>query len=102
MSGMLTIFKKELKGFYFSPTFWMICFLLSLVFSWIYPIQLNLFAQLLTNFVMQQDVPKNLHKRSQIVDGALQKITSAYPLHQDGPFPAEKRGKEPHPFLAQS
>lgn len=59
MSGMLTIFKKELKGFYFNPTYWMICFLLSVIFSWVYPIQLNLFAQLLTNFVMQQDVAKN-------------------------------------------
>ena len=59
MSGMLTIFKKELKGFYFSPTFWMICFLLSMIFSWIYPIQLNLFAELMSNYVMQQDVARN-------------------------------------------
>lgn len=59
MNGTLTIFKKELKGFYFNPTFWVICFLLSLVFSWVYPIQLNLFAQLLANYVMQQGVPQN-------------------------------------------
>lgn len=59
MNGMTVILKKELKGFYFSPAFWMICFLLSVIFSWVYPVQLNLFAQLLTNFVMQQDVPKN-------------------------------------------
>ncbi|HWU41927.1 MAG TPA: ABC transporter permease subunit [Bdellovibrio sp.] len=56
MSGTVTIFKKEFKGFVFSPTFWVICFLLSLVFSWVYPIQLNLFAQLLANYVMQQGV----------------------------------------------
>lgn len=59
MSGTLTIFKKELKGFYLNPTFWMICFLISVIFSWVYPIQLNLFAQLLTNYVMQQGVPTN-------------------------------------------
>ncbi|WP_347358152.1 ABC transporter permease [Bdellovibrio sp.] len=59
MSGTLVIFKKELKGFYFNSTFWMICFLVSLVFSWVYPIQLNLFSQLLMNYVMQQGVPQN-------------------------------------------
>ncbi|KHD87459.1 MAG: ABC transporter permease [Bdellovibrio sp. ArHS] len=59
MNGTLTILKKELKGFYANPTFWVICFLVSLVFSWVYPIQLNLFAQLLTNYVMQQGVPSN-------------------------------------------
>lgn len=59
MSGTLTILKKELKGFYFNPTFWVICFLISVIFSWVYPIQLNLFSQLLTNYVMQQGVPSN-------------------------------------------
>lgn len=59
MSGILTIFRKEFKGFLLSPTFWVICFLLSLVFSWVYPIQLNLFAQLLMNYVMQQGVAAN-------------------------------------------
>ncbi|WP_413569679.1 ABC transporter permease [Bdellovibrio sp. HCB117] len=59
MNGTLTILKKELKGFYANPTFWVICFLVSVIFSWVYPIQLNLFAQLLTNYVMQQGVPTN-------------------------------------------
>lgn len=59
MSGAVTIYKKELKGFFFNPTYWVICFLISLVFSWVYPIQLNLFSQLLTNYVMQQGVPQN-------------------------------------------
>lgn len=59
MSGTLTIFKKELKGFYLNPTFWVICFLVSVIFSWVYPIQLNLFSQLLANYVMQQGVPQN-------------------------------------------
>ncbi|ASD64511.1 ABC transporter permease [Bdellovibrio bacteriovorus] len=59
MNPTMTIFKKELKGFYFNSTFWVICFLMSLVFSWVYPIQLNLFSQLLMNYVMQQGVPQN-------------------------------------------
>ena len=59
MSPTMTIFKKELKSFYLSPTFWVICFMISLVFSWVYPIQLNLFAQLLSNYVMQQGIPQN-------------------------------------------
>lgn len=59
MNGTLVIFKKELKGFYLNPTFWIICFLISVIFSWVYPIQLNLFSQLLMNYVMQQSVPSN-------------------------------------------
>lgn len=59
MSGALTIFKKEVKGFYFNPTFWIICFLVSVIFSWVYPIQLNVFAQMLMNYVMQQGIPVN-------------------------------------------
>ncbi|QDK36962.1 ABC transporter permease [Bdellovibrio sp. NC01] len=59
MNGAVTIFKKELKGFFLSPTFWVVCFLISVVFSWVYPIQLNMFAQLLLNYVMQQNVPAN-------------------------------------------
>jgi ABC-2 type transport system permease protein len=64
MSGTLTIFKKEMKGFYLNPTFYMMCFLVSVIFSWVYPIQLNLFAQLLANYVMQAGVPTqqlNIH-----------------------------------------
>lgn len=59
MNGALTIYKKEVKGFFFNPSFWVICFLLSLIFSWVFTIQLNLFAQLLSNYVLQQGVPTN-------------------------------------------
>lgn len=59
MSGSLIILKKELKGFFFNPTYWIICFLVSLVFSWIYPLQLWGFAQLLLNYVAQQGIPAN-------------------------------------------
>ncbi|QLY24592.1 ABC transporter permease [Bdellovibrio sp. KM01] len=59
MNGSMIILKKELKGFYFNPTYWIICFLVSLVFSWIYPLQLYGFAQLLMNYVAQQGIPAN-------------------------------------------
>jgi ABC-2 type transport system permease protein len=59
MSSILTIFKKELKGFYFTPAFWVICFLCSLVFSWSFPIDLNRFAQFMMNYVAQQQMGAN-------------------------------------------
>lgn len=64
MSGTMTIFKKELKGFYLNPGFYMIAFLVSVVLSWSYPIQLNLFSQLLQNYVYQQNLQQqqlNIH-----------------------------------------
>src|SRR5438445_13684310 len=65
MSATMTIFKKELKGFYLSPSFYIIAFLVSVVLSWSYPIQLNLFSQLLQNYVFQQNLPNqqqlNIH-----------------------------------------
>jgi len=65
MSGAATIFKKEVKGFYLSPSFYVIAFLVSVVLSWSYPIQLNLFSQLLQNYVFQQNLPNmqqlNIH-----------------------------------------
>lgn len=64
MSGTWIILKKELKGFYCSPSFYMIAFLVSVVLSWSYPIQLNLFSQLLQNYVFQQNLPQqqlNIH-----------------------------------------
>lgn len=57
MNAVMTIFRKEAKGFFANPTFYVICFLLTLIFSWVYPIQLNLFAKLLENYVLQQGVP---------------------------------------------
>jgi ABC-2 type transport system permease protein len=65
MSGTSTIFKKEVKGFFLSPSFYVIAFLVSVVLSWSYPIQLNLFSQLLQNYVFQQNLPNmnqlNIH-----------------------------------------
>lgn len=64
MSGTMVIFKKELKGFYTSPSFYVVAFLVSMVLSWTYPIQLKLFSQLLQNYMMQQNLPPqqlNIH-----------------------------------------
>jgi len=64
MTGAMVIFKKELKGFYFNPGFYLIAFLVSVVLSWSYPIQLNMFSQLLQNYVFQQNLPQqqlNIH-----------------------------------------
>lgn len=64
MNPIITIFKKEAKGFFLSPTFYVICFLVSLIFSWVFPIQLSIFSKLLENYVLQQGVPQqqlNIH-----------------------------------------
>lgn len=65
MTGAMTIFKKELKGFYLSPSFYMIAFFVSVVLSWSYPIHLDLFSQLLQNYVAQQNLQQqqllNIH-----------------------------------------
>jgi ABC-2 type transport system permease protein len=64
MNGALTIFRKEIKGFYMSPSFYIIGFLVATVLSWTFPIQLNLFSQLLQNYMFQQNLPQqqlNIH-----------------------------------------
>ncbi len=64
MSQILAITRKETKGFYLSPNFYIVCFLCSAVFSWIYPNVLNKFAMALQSFVMQPEIPKqqlNIH-----------------------------------------
>lgn len=64
MTGTLTIFRKELRGFLTSPSFYAIAFFVSVVLSWSYPIQLNMFSQLLMNYVAQQNMPQqqlNIH-----------------------------------------
>src|SRR6202051_1520979 len=64
MIGAKIIFKKEIKGLYTSPSFYMIAFLVAVVLSWSYPIQLNLFSQLLPTYVYQKNLPQtqlNIH-----------------------------------------
>jgi ABC-2 type transport system permease protein len=64
MDKIMAIFKKEVKGFFFNPNFLVVCALCSVILSWIYPIQLNMFANELRNFVYQSQTPKqqlNIH-----------------------------------------
>lgn len=64
MSAISAIFKKETKGFYFSPNFYIVCFLCAAIFSWIYPNVLNKFAMALQTAMYQPDMPKqqlNIH-----------------------------------------
>lgn len=60
----LAIVKKETKGFFKSPQYYVVAFLCSAIFSWIYPNILNKFAQALQTAVYQTDLPKqhlNIH-----------------------------------------
>jgi ABC-2 type transport system permease protein len=64
MKKVIAIAKKEIRGFYLSPSFYVVSFLCAAVFSWIYPNVLNKFSLALQSFVMQPDIPKqqlNIH-----------------------------------------
>ncbi len=64
MSPTFAIFKKELKGFYLGPQFYMVCFFCAVIFSWIYPIQLSVFNEALKNAMFAQGAPQqqfNIH-----------------------------------------
>lgn len=64
MRGAFVIANKELKGFLFSPTFYVLLTLVSVIMSYVYPIQLEMFSRLLQNYVMQQGLPQtqlNIH-----------------------------------------
>lgn len=64
MRGAFVIAGKELKGFLFSPAFYVMLTLITAVLSYVYPLQLAMFNQLLQNYVMQQGIPQqqlNIH-----------------------------------------
>jgi ABC-2 type transport system permease protein len=64
MDKIISIFKKEMKGFIFNPNFLIVCGLCAVILSWVYPIQLNMFASELRNYVFQMQMPKqqlNIH-----------------------------------------
>lgn len=64
MNAVIAILKKELKGFYGSPQFYLVCFLCATIFSWTYSIQLNVFNDTLKNATYMQHVPQqqlNIH-----------------------------------------
>ncbi len=57
MDKIFAIYKKEVKGFFFSPTFYVVAFFCSAVMSWLYPIQLSDFLSNLKNQMFQQGMP---------------------------------------------
>lgn len=64
MDKIFAILKKEIRGFLINPNFLIVCGLCSVVMSWIYPIQLNLFATELKTYVYQMQMPQqqlNIH-----------------------------------------
>lgn len=64
MNATVTIAKKDFKGFVLNPTFYVVCFLVSLIFSWIYPITLGRFAAQMQNAMFNpnmNDRMMNIH-----------------------------------------
>src|SRR5687768_17096124 len=64
MRGLMVIARKELGGFFASPTFYVMLFLITAILSYVYPIQLILFHQMVSTFVMQPGLPPqqfNIH-----------------------------------------
>lgn len=64
MSKTLAIFSKEVRGLIISPTFLIVCFLCAGIFSWVFPITLNMFNQSLQTFMFQpggNDQQLNIH-----------------------------------------
>lgn len=64
MSKVLAIYKKEVKGFLFSSTFYIVCALVAIVFSFIYPNVLNKFAEALQMGMLNPEIGQqqmNIH-----------------------------------------
>lgn len=64
MNAIVTIFRKEVRGFLLSPNFLIVCALAATLFSWIYPIQLQGFRNQLMNPMFSQALPPqqmNIH-----------------------------------------
>jgi ABC-2 type transport system permease protein len=64
MRGLFVIAAKELRGFFASPTFYVLLFLMSLLMSYVFPIQLQIFNQTLMSYVAQPGMPSqqlNIH-----------------------------------------
>lgn len=64
MKSTFVIAKKDFYGFIFNPTYYVVGFLVSIIFSWIYPITLNRFAASLQNSMytgVASDRMNNIH-----------------------------------------
>lgn len=57
MSVVKSIFLKETKGFFKSPSFYIVAFLVTGIMSWVFPIVLSEFATQLASMRFQQGVP---------------------------------------------
>ncbi len=60
LSQTFAIARKETKGFFLSPQYYVVVFLCSAIFSWVYPNVLNKFARALQTAVYQPDMPKQM------------------------------------------
>ncbi len=45
MSAVMTVAKKELKGFFLTPSFFFIAFLISVILSFLFPVHFAMFTQ---------------------------------------------------------
>ena len=64
LRGFVTIAKKDLRAFFFSPVFYVVAFLCTMMLSWVFPIQLSQFADAAKNMMFQQGMPQqqtNIH-----------------------------------------
>ena len=64
MDKTWAIAKKEIRGFIWNPNYWVVCALACMVMSWVFPIQLNVFADGLKNQVYAMSMPPqqlNIH-----------------------------------------
>jgi ABC-2 type transport system permease protein len=64
MRGFITIAKKDLRSFFYSPVFYIVAFLCTLLLSWIFPIQLVHFSEMAKNMMFQPGMPQqqlNIH-----------------------------------------
>lgn len=62
--GFCTIAKKDLRAFFFSPVFYIVAFLCSVMLSWVFPIQLAQFSEMAKNAMFQPGMPQqqlNIH-----------------------------------------
>ena len=64
MRGFTTIARKDLRAFFFSPVFYVVAFLCTLMLSWVFPIQLSQFSDMAKNMMFQPGMPQqqmNIH-----------------------------------------
>ncbi len=64
MSPVLALLKKEVRGFIFSPNFFVVCALVATVLTWIYPTQLKMFQTMSENAMYSMGAPPqqmNIH-----------------------------------------